>query len=116
VQRELNRYNCFSALCSSRPGEPSEFDEAAEKWSDEGTGFISPFSRTQHELGQFLTPRHVADFMATLFSVASPEVQLLDASARKLYPFDLREFEALNDLFCRCDDRAVVRARQNTSV
>jgi hypothetical protein len=84
--RELNRYNCFSALCSSRPGEPREFDEAAEKWSDEGTGFISPFSRTQHELGQFLTPRHVADFMATLFSVASPEVQLLDARARNL-PF-----------------------------
>ena len=36
---------------------------------------------TRHELGQFITPKHVADFMASLFSIEDPEIRLLDAGA-----------------------------------
>ena len=35
----------------------------------------------QHELGQFLTPTPVAEFMASLFEVHRSEVHLLDAGA-----------------------------------
>lgn len=35
----------------------------------------------RHELGQFFTPKHVADFMASLFLARSSEIQLLDAGA-----------------------------------
>ncbi len=35
----------------------------------------------QHELGQFLTPNPVAEFMASLFEIPRSEVHLLDAGA-----------------------------------
>jgi adenine-specific DNA-methyltransferase len=35
----------------------------------------------RHELGQFLTPHLVADFMASLFEAHWPELDLLDAGA-----------------------------------
>ena len=35
----------------------------------------------RHELGQFLTPHPVADFMASLFETHWPELDLLDAGA-----------------------------------
>ena len=35
----------------------------------------------QHELGQFLTPNPVAEFMASLFEIPRSEVYLLDAGA-----------------------------------
>jgi hypothetical protein len=35
----------------------------------------------QHELGQFLTPNPVAEFMASLFEIHRSEVHLLDAGA-----------------------------------
>lgn len=35
----------------------------------------------QHELGQFLTPNPVAEFMASLFEIQRSEVRLLDAGA-----------------------------------
>ena len=35
----------------------------------------------QHELGQFLTPNPVAEFMASLFEIHRTEVHLLDAGA-----------------------------------
>jgi hypothetical protein len=35
----------------------------------------------QHELGQFLTPNPVAEFMASLFEIHRREVHLLDAGA-----------------------------------
>ncbi len=45
----------------------------------------APDSKTRHptqrELGQFFTPKHVADFMASLFSFDTPEIHLLDAGA-----------------------------------
>ncbi len=52
------------------------------------TPTVSPFAPTshgawdrQHELGQFLTPNPVADFMASLFEIPRSEVHLLDAGA-----------------------------------
>ncbi|MDX6406839.1 MAG: adenine-specific DNA-methyltransferase [Blastocatellia bacterium] len=38
-------------------------------------------SAVQRELGQFLTPRHIADLMASMFLAAPPEIRLLDAGA-----------------------------------
>ena len=35
----------------------------------------------QHELGQFLTPNLVAEFMASLFEIHRSEVHLIDAEA-----------------------------------
>ena len=52
------------------------------------TPMLSPFVPTspddldkQHELGQFLTPNPVAEFMASLFEFHRSEVHLLDAGA-----------------------------------
>ena len=52
------------------------------------TATLSPFAPTspddldkQHELGQFLTPNPVAEFMASLFEIHRSEVHLLDAGA-----------------------------------
>ncbi len=52
------------------------------------TPTLSPFapaSRSdldkQHELGQFLTPNPVAEFMASLFEIPRSELPLLDAGA-----------------------------------
>jgi adenine-specific DNA-methyltransferase len=49
---------------------------------------LSPFALAssddldkQHELGQFLTPNPVAEFMASLFEIHRGEVRLLDAGA-----------------------------------
>lgn len=49
---------------------------------------LSPFAPAspddldkQHELGQFLTPNPVAEFMASLFEIPRSEVHLLDAGA-----------------------------------
>ena len=49
---------------------------------------LSPFAPAspddldkQHELGQFLTPNPVAEFMASLFDIPRSEVHLLDAGA-----------------------------------
>jgi len=47
---------------------------------DERT-FVMPSQDKRHELGQFLTPRPVADFMATLFEARWQELDLLDAGA-----------------------------------
>ena len=58
----------------------TRISEATEQRSDEATR-SNAVPRTQHELGQFLTPKHVADFMASLFSIETPEIQLLDAGA-----------------------------------
>ncbi len=55
--------------------------EVTERWSDEAVRIATAGPRTRRELGQFLTPRHVADFMASLFSLESSEIQLLDAGA-----------------------------------
>ena len=52
------------------------------------TPMLSPFAPAspdgldkQHELGQFLTPNPVAEFMASLFEIHRSEVHLLDAGA-----------------------------------
>jgi adenine-specific DNA-methyltransferase len=52
------------------------------------TPILSPFAPAlrddldkQHELGQFLTPSPVAEFMASLFEIHRSEVHLLDAGA-----------------------------------
>ena len=52
------------------------------------TPTLSPFAQAlhenldkQHELGQFLTPSPVAEFMASLFEIYRNEVNLLDAGA-----------------------------------
>lgn len=52
------------------------------------TPTLSPFAPAslsdldkQHELGQFLTPNPVAEFMASLFEIHRSEVHLLDAGA-----------------------------------
>jgi hypothetical protein len=49
---------------------------------------LSPFAPAapvdldqHHELGQFLTPNPIAEFMASLFEIPRSEVQLLDAGA-----------------------------------
>lgn len=56
---------------------------AAKQCSDEVARIATEAPQTQHELGQFLTPNHVADFMASLFSFKPTEVHLLDAGAGK---------------------------------
>src|SRR5208282_3503604 len=43
--------------------------------------FATPMHDRRHELGQFLTPHPVADFMASLFEAGWREVDLLDAGA-----------------------------------
>ena len=52
------------------------------------TPTLSPFAPVslsdldkQHELGQFLTPSPVVEFMASLFEIHRSEVRLLDAGA-----------------------------------
>ncbi len=52
------------------------------------TPTLSPFARAspsdleqQHELGQFLTPNPIAEFMASPFEIPRSEVHLLDAGA-----------------------------------
>ena len=49
---------------------------------------LSPFAPAspddldkQHELGQFLTPNPIAEFMASLFEIHRSEVRMLDAGA-----------------------------------
>ena len=45
-------------------------------------GWVSPDDLDkQHELGQFLTPNPVAEFMASLYEIRRSEVHLLDAGA-----------------------------------
>lgn len=55
--------------------------EAANPSTDETSGTTDPIIRTRHELGQFLTPKHVADFMAGLFAARWGKLDLLDAGA-----------------------------------
>src|ERR1017187_3109823 len=43
--------------------------------------FVAPSQDRRHELGQFLTPHPVADFMASLFEARWQELDLLDAGA-----------------------------------
>ncbi len=43
--------------------------------------FVPPSQNRRHELGQFLTPHPVADFMASLFETRWQELNLLDAGA-----------------------------------
>jgi adenine-specific DNA-methyltransferase len=43
--------------------------------------FVTPSQDRRHELGQFLTPHPVADFMASLFEARWQELDLLDAGA-----------------------------------
>ncbi|MGH9971989.1 MAG: Eco57I restriction-modification methylase domain-containing protein [Pyrinomonadaceae bacterium] len=54
---------------------------ATDQCADEAVRTTSAVTQTRHELGQFLTPKHVADFMASLFSLELPDIQLLDAGA-----------------------------------
>src|SRR5436190_24131751 len=53
---------------------------AARQLQDERT-FATPSEDRRHELGQFLTPHPVADFMASLFEARWQELNLLDAGA-----------------------------------
>src|SRR5260221_9069953 len=53
---------------------------AARQLEDEQT-FAPPSQDRRHELGQFLTPRPVADYMASLFKARWQELDLLDAGA-----------------------------------
>jgi adenine-specific DNA-methyltransferase len=55
--------------------------EATEQWQEEAGRVTPVVPRTRHELGQFLTPKHVADFMASVSSVEANEIHLLDAGA-----------------------------------
>lgn len=53
---------------------------ATKQLEDEQT-FVSRSQDRRHELGQFLTPHPVADFMASLFEARWQELDLLDAGA-----------------------------------
>jgi len=53
----------------------------ATKQLEDRRTFVTPSRDRQHELGQFLTPHPVADFMASLFEARWQEVDLLDAGA-----------------------------------
>ncbi len=53
---------------------------AMKQLEDERT-FATPGQDRRHELGQFLTPHPVADFMASLFEARMQELDLLDAGA-----------------------------------
>ena len=55
--------------------------DATEHRSCDVARIANTVPNMRHELGQFLTPRYVADFMASLSSFELPEVQLLDAGA-----------------------------------
>jgi adenine-specific DNA-methyltransferase len=49
--------------------------EHSERWRTDAD------APTRHELGQFITPKHVADFMASVFSIEDSDIRLLDAGA-----------------------------------
>jgi adenine-specific DNA-methyltransferase len=53
----------------------------AMKQLEDNQSFIAPSEDRRHELGQFLTPHPVADFMASLFETRWHELDLLDAGA-----------------------------------
>jgi adenine-specific DNA-methyltransferase len=53
----------------------------ATRHSEDERTFVAPSQDRRHELGQFLTPRPVADFMASLFDTHWQELELLDAGA-----------------------------------
>ena len=53
--------------------------DAAEKIRVESTGRLDPSTRSR--LGQFLTPKEVASFMASLFSTRRQHIRLLDPGA-----------------------------------
>lgn len=55
--------------------------ETDTRGTGETSGTTDPVYRTRHELGQFLTPKHVADFMAGLFDAQWAKLDLLDAGA-----------------------------------
>jgi len=54
---------------------------AATKQLEDEQTFVAPSQDRRHELGQFLTPPPVADFMASLFEARWQELNLLDAGA-----------------------------------
>ncbi len=51
----------------------------AAKQLEHERAFVAPDENRRHELGQFLTPHPVADFMASLFEARWQEENLLDA-------------------------------------
>lgn len=53
----------------------------ATRQSEDEQTFVTPRQERRHELGQFLTPHPVADFMASLFEARWQELDLLDAGA-----------------------------------
>ena len=53
----------------------------ATKQSEDEQTYVTPGQDRRHELGQFLTPHPVADFMASLFKARWEELDLLDAGA-----------------------------------
>lgn len=53
----------------------------AAKHLDDERMFGAPSQDRRHELGQFLTPNPIADFMASLFETRWQELDLLDAGA-----------------------------------
>ena len=53
----------------------------ATKQSEDERKFVRADQDRRHELGQFLTPHPVADFMASLFEARWQELDLLDAGA-----------------------------------
>jgi adenine-specific DNA-methyltransferase len=59
----------------------TSISEAGKRWTVETSGTTDPVLRTRHELGQFLTPKHIADFMAGLFHARCAKLDLLDAGA-----------------------------------
>lgn len=55
--------------------------ETGKRRTGETGGTTESLLRTRQELGQFLTPTHVADFMAGLFQGRQAKLDLLDAGA-----------------------------------
>ena len=59
----------------------TSISEPGKRWAGETSGTTDPVLRARHELGQFLTPKHVADFMSGLFHARWAKLDLLDAGA-----------------------------------
>jgi len=53
----------------------------ATRESEDEQAFVTPRQERRHELGQFITPHLVANFMASLFEARWQELDLLDAGA-----------------------------------
>lgn len=72
--------NLFSELVTTAAIHPNLVAGEAPALSPVAPASADDLDR-RHELGQFLTPHPVAEFMASLFEVHRGEVRLLDAGA-----------------------------------